>query len=103
MIYTEDLYRSQNFQIGRADDYRYPNVYELDLRVQRAFSIGPVTVIPIAEVFNAANGNTVLARNNGVGSYNSPDNPGFSQDHYFNAISQIQSPRILRLGIQVSF
>jgi hypothetical protein len=107
-VQTEDLYFSDNFQIGRADDYRYPNVYELDLRVQRPFPVGPVTLIPIAELFNAANGNAVLARNNSVGFYNgraagTPDDPKFSQDPYFNSISQIQSPRIVRLGIQVSF
>ena len=105
---TEDLYFSQNFLIGRVGDYRYPNVYQLDLRLQRALLIGPVTIIPVFEVFNVANSNTVLARNSNVGSYNekaagTPEDPKFSQDYFFNQITQIQSPRIVRLSLQVSF
>ena len=41
--------------------YRLPNVYELDLRLANTFTIGPVSVTPSFNVFNATNANTVLA------------------------------------------
>ncbi len=67
-VFTQDLYSSQNFLIGKVDDYRYPNVYELDFRLQRSFRIGPVTVIPAVELFNVTNNNTVLSRDQTVGA-----------------------------------
>ncbi len=102
-VYTKDIYFSQNFLIGKVGDYRYPNLYQLDLRLQKAFSIGPITVIPAVELFNVANSNTILARDNGLGGYNKDDTPAFTQSPFFNQITQIQSPRIVRLGLQVNF
>ena len=102
-VYTKDIYFSQNFLIGKVGDYRYPNLYQLDLRLQKAFSIGPITVIPAVELFNVANSNTVLARDNWLGGYNKDDTPAFTQSPFFNQITQIQSPRIVRLGLQVNF
>ena len=86
--------------IDRVDTYRFPNVYELDLRVQKTLAIGPVTLIPTVEIFNVANGNSVLQRFQGVGSYNQGK---FNQDPNFNQITEVQSPRIVRLGLQVNF
>ena len=107
-VNTQDLYFSQNFLIGRVGDYRYPDLYELDLRLQETLRIGPATVIPAVELFNVTNSNTVQSRYNGVGSYNgkaagTPDDPKFNKNYYFNQIQQIQSPRIVRLGLQLNF
>ena len=99
-VFTQDLYFSQNLLIGKVASYRYANVYELDFRLQKTFQIGPVTVIPTAELFNVTNNNTVLSRDNGVGTYNQGE---FTQNRYFNQVTQIQSPRIVRLGLQVNF
>ncbi len=91
--------------IGKVNTYRYPNVYQLDLRLQKSFKIGQVTVVPAAEIFNVANAGTVLQRYQRVGTYNrstrTPDQ--FVQNDYFNQIIEVQSPRILRLGLMVSF
>ena len=98
-----------NFLIGEVDTYRYPNVYELDLRVQKTFQIGPVTVIPTVELFNATNGNTVINSYPVVGNYDTgvpqlrPKSGPFDQDPHFNQILEVQSPRIVRLGLQVNF
>jgi hypothetical protein len=91
--------------IGQLDTYRYDNVYELDFRLAKTFQIGPVTVIPAAELFNVANSNTVLQRYQRVGDYRIKSNGDrvFSQNQYFNQIIEVQSPRIVRLGIQVNF
>jgi len=89
-------------QIGNVDTYRYDNVYQLDLRLQKTFNIGPVSIIPAAEVFNATNNNTVLQRFQRVGDYRASTGV-FSQNRFFDQIIEVQSPRILRLGVQVAF
>ncbi len=100
-ILTNDIYFAQSFLIGRLGTYRYPNFYELDFRLQESFPIGPVTVIPAAELFNVTNSNTVLARSENVGTWN-PAVP-FATDPNFNQIVWVQSPRIVRLSLQVNF
>jgi hypothetical protein len=89
-------------QIAQVDTYRYDNVYELDFRLAKTFTLGGVTIIPAAELFNVANANTVLQRRERVGDYRASTG-NFSQSVYFNDIIEVQSPRILRLGISVNF
>ena len=100
-----------NVLIDRVDTYRYENVYELDFRLQKTLTIGPVEVIVAAELFNVANANTVLQSAQWVGTYVGPGEdaagrplpPTYTPDPYFGRIAQIQSPRIVRLGVQVNF
>jgi hypothetical protein len=92
--------------IGNLDDFRLDNVYELDLRLERPFQIGKVTVTPSLDVFNVTNNAAVLQRDNEVGRYtteNSSNSASFSPNSFFNQIIETQSPRVLRLGIRVSF
>ncbi len=89
-------------QIAQVDTYRYDNVYELDFRLAKTFTLGGVTIIPSAELFNVANANTVLQRRERVGDYRASTGR-FSQSIYFNDIIEVQSPRIVRLGIAVNF
>ena len=63
---------------------------------------GGVTVIPAAELFNAANSGTVLQRYQRVGRYRASTG-AFAQNSFFNQILEVQSPRIVRLGLQVNF
>ena len=89
--------------------YRLPDVYELDLRLQNTFAIGPVSVTPSMSVYNAANSNTVLARRGQVGTYNATRRPDascgqpFCPDARFNQVQDFESPRIFQVAIQVSF
>jgi hypothetical protein len=73
------------------DTFRYDNVWDTDLRVARTFRIRATSVRVIGDVFNVTNANTVLIRNNNILST------------AFNTIAQNESPRILRLGLVVSF
>src|SRR6185295_2613764 len=73
------------------DYFRYDNLWDTDLRVARAFKFRQATVRAIGDVFNVFNANTVLVRNNNLGSTS------------FNAISQNLSPRIFRLGLVIGF
>ena len=89
-------------QIDQVDTFRYDNVYEFDLRLAKTFQFGQVAVTPAAELFNVANAGTVLQRGQRVGDYRASTGR-FSQNDTFNQIFEIQSPRIVRLGINVNF
>jgi hypothetical protein len=92
--------------IGNLDDYRLDNVYELDLRLERPFRVGAVSLIPSLDLFNVTNNAAVLQRDNEVGRYttdsgSSPAN--FHANPFFNQIVETQSPRVLRVGLRVAF
>jgi hypothetical protein len=100
---TGDVANSEwGLLIDEMDTYRYPNVYQLDLRLQKSLQIGPVTVTPAVELFNAANSNTLLNSEPLTGWYDAATGQ-FDANTYFDATIEVQSPRIVRLGIQVSF
>jgi hypothetical protein len=88
--------------IGKIDQYRLDNVYEFDVRLDRAFQLGGVSLTPSVEVFNVTNNNAVLERVGRVGDYNFQTDT-FIPNSAFNHIVETQSPRILRLGLRVSF
>ena len=87
---------------GHIDDFRLDNVYELDLRLDKTFLLGQVAITPSAEVFNITNNGTVLQRESRIGDFR-VSNQTFTQYAFFNQILETQSPRILRLGLRVSF
>jgi hypothetical protein len=73
------------------DSFRYDNVWDTDVRLARAFKFQTLSVRAIGDVFNVANANTVLVRNNNILSTT------------FNQIGQNLSPRIFRIGVEVGF
>src|SRR4051812_731242 len=73
------------------DTFRYDSVWDADLRVARTFKVRAISLRVIGDLFNVANANTVLIRNNNVLST------------AFNTIAQNVSPRILRAGLVVGF
>jgi hypothetical protein len=73
------------------DYFRYPNLWDSDIRAAREFKLHTVNVRVIGDLFNAFNANTVLVRNNNVASTT------------FNQIAQNLSPRIFRVGVVVGF
>ncbi len=108
VITNDDVTGNLGLLIDQVGTYRYPNVYQLDLRLQKTLQIGPVTVTPAIELFNAANSNTLLnsvplAGRYVVGRYGPKAEGTFEPDPGFDATIEVQSPRIVRLGIQVSF
>ncbi len=88
--------------IDQVDTFRYENVYQLDFRLEKAFTIGGFTITPAAEIFNVTNNNAVLERYQRTGDYRASTGE-FTQNAFFNDIVEVQSPRILRLGIAVAF
>jgi hypothetical protein len=75
----------------KIDTFRYPNLWNTDFRVARAFHGGMANVRLMLDVFNVFNANTPLVRVNDVTAVN------------FNALAQNLSPRIARLGVVVGF
>ncbi|HEV3217718.1 MAG TPA: TonB-dependent receptor [Vicinamibacterales bacterium] len=73
------------------DTFRYPNVWDADIRIARAFQLRLANLRLMADLFNVANANTALVRNNNILSPT------------FNALAQNLSPRILRVGLVFGF
>ena len=59
-------------------------------------------MIPAAEIFNVTNNNTVLQRYQRTGDFRVSKGT-FTQNDFFNQIIEVQSPRILWLGLNVNF
>jgi hypothetical protein len=78
--------------VTTADDQRYKNVYEVDLRVEKVSNITQTATLTLsADLFNVTNQNTVLQRDNRLGRASS------------NTIREIQAPRVWRFGARLSF
>jgi len=73
------------------DTFRYPDLWNTDLRVAREFRFNQVKIRGILDAFNVFNVNTALVRNNNVASSS------------FNTLAQNLSPRIFRVGLVVGF
>ena len=73
------------------DTFRYPNLWDTDVRLAKRFRLRTVNVQLIGDVFNLFNANTALVRNNNILSPT------------FNALAQNLSPRIFRVGAVVGF
>lgn len=86
--------------IGKLDDIRLDDVFQLDLRLAKDFTFAGVTVTPSVDVFNVLNENAVIQRENRVGDATAT---GFNRYAFFNNIVELQSPRIVRAGFRVSF
>jgi len=82
---------STNVLIGRADDFRNPDVHLLDARVEKEFTFSDFGLTLGVDVFNVTNEAYVLQREHrqGVGT------SGF--------VREILSPRIFRIGARFSF
>jgi hypothetical protein len=74
--------------------YRLPDIFLLDLRVEKIFNLGSVRLSPMVDIANVFNSGTVT---NVVSS----DWPGAERP--FQDADDIVSPRRFRLGIRVIF
>ena len=68
-------------------DVRYENTFGMDLRIDRNFHFGSMSLIPALDIFNLTNANTVAAQNRQQAAANA------------NQISGILAPRVMRFGI----
>ena len=75
----------------RVDVDRYPNVWDVDVRVARPIRVGRVTLTAGAELFNVFNSGVALRRN------------GDARSSAFDRIDEVLSPRVLRFGARLAF
>jgi hypothetical protein len=81
---------SQVARLTRRGDERLPDVAMVDLRISRTFRVGTRRIVPLVEVFNLGNADTVVGYSSTVGAaYLRP--------------SDILSPRIVRAGLTLDF
>jgi hypothetical protein len=73
------------------DTFRFPNLWNTDVRAAKQFRFAQTNLRLIFDVFNVFNANTALVRVNNVTSTN------------FNALAQNLSPRIARIGLVLGF
>jgi hypothetical protein len=82
---------TRNVLVGAIDGYRNSDVFDADLRVEKAINIKPLQVNLSVDVFNVANSATVLQRQGKVNSTT------------YHFITETLSPRIVRAGARISF
>jgi hypothetical protein len=73
------------------DDNRYPNLWDVDLRLAKTFVVQRVKFVLSGDVFNLLNSNVETVRNRQVNA------------DAFDQLNEIISPRILRLGFKLQF
>ena len=77
------------------DHYRLPTVFNADFRAQKTIKLpNRVNAVLSVDVFNFLNSATVLGRQ--------PDQ-SLTGVTGFNAVQQVMSPRVARLGVRVTF
>jgi hypothetical protein len=73
-------------------DRRFDNVHQLDLRVAKDFRIMNMATFQVsADIFNATNERTILQRN------------GLTTTGAARRITEMQAPRVFRIGGKVTF
>lgn len=73
------------------DTFRLDNLWNLDLRGAKTFTLNRASIELIADLFNVMSANTELVRNRNIDATT------------FNTLQQNLSPRILRFGLRVVF
>ena len=80
-----------NVQVTRNNTVRYENFSQLDVRLDKVVQLSHLRVVPMVEVFNLTNANTVLSR---IARQNA-DNA--------NNVSTVLSGRVIRFAARVTF
>ncbi len=73
------------------DTYRFPNLWDLDLRLAKNVKFNRGSLQVIADLFNVLNSNTEINRVRNLAATN------------FNVLTSNLSPRILRFGVRLGF
>lgn len=91
-VNSRDGFGNKRVLIGDFDQFRLPNLWDVDLRVAKSFALMRGTGLEVSvDLFNALNAQTILWRE---------DRLALSTT---NRIQEMQSPRIVRLGARLSF
>jgi hypothetical protein len=80
-----------NVSLDRFGDMRFEDLWMVDMRLDKRFSVHAVTVTASLDVFNVTNANIVLSRE------------GVQNISTANRVLEVLAPRIVRLGLRFSF
>jgi Carboxypeptidase regulatory-like domain len=83
----------KNVLLGEIDEYRLPNVHNLDLRLAKDIRFGPAGITLSVDMFNVLNSNTILQRDLDYRRTTTQQ----------NRITEVLSPRIFRVGARLTF
>ncbi len=92
--YTHRQNTSEGFKfllIDGVTENRHEDILNIDLRVAKDFRFGPVGATVSADIFNIMNEQTILQRNIRLNRAEG------------NRITELQSPRVIRLGARLTF
>jgi hypothetical protein len=93
---------TKSVQVDSIDSNRYDDLFLLDLRVAKLFTLERNTNVEIAaEVFNVTNTDTVLQQENRITGTQDPTTLAFTNT--YQRIGEIVSPRVLRLVATINF
>jgi hypothetical protein len=107
-VFTHDtvpnLFENPFIQVGPVGAYRLPDVFLLDLHLEKAFAIGStVTISPMFDCFNVANSRTALTQDGVVGYYETVPTTVFTPNTDFNNALAFLRGRVLRGGVRITF
>ncbi|MDQ3069195.1 MAG: TonB-dependent receptor [Acidobacteriota bacterium] len=91
-----------NVLLDPLGDVRLDNVFVLDLKVDRAFQMGRLRLIPSVDVFNVTNSNLTQSQRRVQFTYNHGTRVGTNPANA-NNISSIIAPRVIRFGVRATW
>jgi hypothetical protein len=97
-VFTGDGTEHRDVLVSGVDETRLPVVFELDLRLSKEIRLAErFVVLGSLDVFNLFDRQTVLARQARLSG------AALHANNYDNRIVELQSPRVLRLGIRLIY
>ncbi len=124
--YARAGYSQERYYIDRGSFGTLPSTYQIDLHLEYALKLGPVTISPVVDVFNVTDFQGTTSRDevfctststcnlkvdangvadpvNGVARKDGPYTQARSSNPNFNDDIAWQAPRVIRLGARISF
>ena len=108
-INTGDGFGTKSIVVPPLDQERNPNIYDLDIRLEKVIELRPLSVALSIDVFNVANSATVLQRQGRIGDCRAvacaptATAPNITPNASYHLITDFQSPRVVRAGARISF
>jgi hypothetical protein len=84
--------RTRAIAVTPTDAFRYPGLYELDLRLEKVIPFAKTAAVTVAvDAFNITNHATILQEENNISASNA------------RQVFEVQNPRVFRFGARISF
>lgn len=102
-INTGDGFGTKNVLVPPLDEQRNPDIYNVDLRLEKVIELRPLSIALSADIFNLFNSNTTLQRQGRIGDCTAAGCTAITPNSTYNLITDFQSPRVVRAGARISF